>query len=69
MLNLNIKDNLDKRICDCEEEATNTETYRDFLEQGEMEFFGLLPYQIKLDELDDIQLNQLLELIDYLWSK
>ena len=28
---LNIKDNLDKRICDCEEKATNKETYREFI--------------------------------------
>ena len=27
----NIKDNLDKRICDCLENATNTETYREFI--------------------------------------
>lgn len=27
----NIKDNLDNRICDCLDNATNTETYKEFI--------------------------------------
>ena len=30
----NIKDNLDRRICDCLEGATNTETYKEFIVNG-----------------------------------
>ena len=35
---INLKENLDKRICDCEEGAENTETYREFIVVSENEF-------------------------------
>lgn len=34
-----LKENLDKRICDCEQGCTNTQTYREYIRESEEEFF------------------------------
>ena len=59
------KQDLDKRICDCEG-GSNTQTYREFLIEGEKEF-EFKPS--KLDEMTEEKLNKALDFIDYLWEK
>jgi hypothetical protein len=61
-----LKENLDKRICDIEEGAVNTETYREYL------IFGIGYFEIaweNLDDMDDEELTNLLNFIDDLWDK
>jgi hypothetical protein len=60
------KEHLDKRICDVEKEAGNTQTYREYILEGEKEF-DLIPKD--LDGMRDGLLNEYLEFIDYLWTK
>lgn len=60
------KENLDTRICDVEEKAANTETYRQFIESTELEF-GLIAKD--LDGMNEHQLNDYLTLLDDLWMK
>jgi hypothetical protein len=60
------KDELDKRICDIEEETTNTQTYREFIQQSENEF-GMEPQN--LDSMTQEELNKYLNFLDYLWTK
>lgn len=62
------KSDLDKRICDCEEGAINTETYRQFLENGTREIFGDVAMP-NLDTMTDEELTGYLDEIDYLLSK
>ena len=57
---------LDKRICDCEPNSNNTETYREFIQESEKEF-ELAP--ANLDEFSDQKLTNYLEFMDYLWTK
>ena len=61
-----LKSNLDKRICDVEHDAANTQTYREFIRQSEEEF-GI--NHVDLDKFDDKKLNDYLESLDYLWTK
>ena len=65
---MNIKDNLDNRICDVEN-SKNTETYREFFIQSLIEFYGESSYEYDLDSMSNIELNELLEHLDNLWSK
>lgn len=66
-----IKDNLDKRICDCLIEATNTETYREFIVNGYKEIgCPLSDKQIKyLDKATNEELNNYVRELDYLLGK
>jgi len=57
---------LDKRICDCENGQTNTQTYRDYIREAE-EQFSIAPAPI--DRMDDEELQSYLEHMDYLWEK
>ena len=67
----NIKDNLDRRICDCLEGAANTETYKEFIVNGWKE----LDYEFKEEEIAALytktneELNFIVEELDWLLSK
>ncbi|PKR83505.1 hypothetical protein [Heyndrickxia camelliae] len=60
------QEHLDLRICDVEVNATNTETYREFI-QGSEEEFELIPKN--LDDMTEKQLNEYIGFLDYLWEK
>jgi hypothetical protein len=60
------KTDLDKRICDVETNATNTQTFREFIRQSEKEFDMK---EENLDNMDEQNLNDYLEFLDYLWTK
>lgn len=67
----NIKENLDKRICDCLKNATNTETYREFIINGYKEL-GCELSEEKIQNLDKAtneELNDIVEELDYLLDK
>jgi hypothetical protein len=59
------KNNLDKKICDVED-SENAQTYREFIRVSEKEF-GMCPEPIDL--FSDIDLQEYLEFLDYLWEK
>jgi hypothetical protein len=61
-----VKKYLDKRICDVETKAENTQTYREFIRETEREF-GLV--EKDLDSISDIELDVYIEIIGQLWSK
>lgn len=63
---INIKKNLDSRICDIEDGA-NTETYREFINNSLTEFYGEAKYD--LDNMSNKELNELLNFLDELWEK
>ena len=66
-----IKGNLDKRICDCLDGATNTETYREFIINGYKEI-GCGLTKEKIDHLDNAsndELNKIVDELDYLLEK
>ena len=65
---LEIKTNLDKRICDVEEGAVNEDTYRDFLKNG-WESLGFIVTDEDLDSMCNEELNANLEELDWLLSK
>lgn len=61
-----LKENLDKRICDCEEGIENTQTYREFIRESEDEF------EIEhsnLDLMKEEELQNYLDFMDELWCK
>lgn len=60
------KDNLDKRICDCEESAENTQTYREFIRESENEF-EIEPSDIDL--MDEDELVNYFNFMCELWDK
>lgn len=60
------KERLDKRICDIQKYAKNTQTYREFIVESEKEF-GM--EHRDLDGMTDENLNEYLEFLDYLWGK
>ncbi|AZV43542.1 hypothetical protein BAOM_2933 [Peribacillus asahii] len=60
------KEDLDKRICDAEEGATNLQTFREFIESSESEFELIAK---NLDVMSEKQLNEYLDFLDYLWEK
>lgn len=60
------KENLDKRICDVEKNADNTQTYREFIRESER-MFELSP--APLDLYSDEELKEYLEELNYLWGK
>lgn len=67
----NIKENFDKRICDCLEGATNTETYREFIINGWKELnMPLSDKEIKhLDKATNEELNNIIDELDWLLDK
>lgn len=69
---LNLKDNLEKRICDCEEGAENTQTYLEFIIEGYKSIECDLSKE-KIEylktEASNEELNDVLEEIDWLLSK
>lgn len=60
------ENNLDKRICDDIDGSKNTQTYREYIRDSE-EQFGLEEYP--LDNMNDFDLLDHLEFLDYLWTK
>lgn len=66
MVDVNLKENLDNRICDCENDANNTFTYREFIRFTEKDF-GL--QEIDLDNMNEEELQQYLEFLDELYDK
>ena len=63
---MSLKENLDKRICDCESDADNTLTYREFIRAAEEEF-GM--EKSNLDSMNEEELKNHLDFIDYLYEK
>lgn len=63
---MKLKENLDKRICDCEPLANNTMTYREFIRNSEKEFEI---EKANLDLMNEKELKDYLEFIDYLYEK
>ena len=61
-----LKENLDKRICDCEPGADNTLTYREFIRVSEEE---LEMEKANLDSMPEEELKDYLNFIDYLYEK
>ena len=61
-----LKDNLNKRICDCEEDATNKQTYYEFIKEGE-QIFEL--EEKELDNMNEKELNDYLNFLDFLFEK
>lgn len=60
------KENLDKRICDIVDGATNEQTYRDFIRESEDTFnIGFK----ELDFMTDEELKAYLNYLDELWTK
>ena len=64
--NIILKDILDERICDIEIDSSNSQTYREFIEEAEIEF-GIMPSDIDLMEEDE--LRDYLDFMDELWNK
>ena len=57
---------LDQRICDCIENATNTQTYREFLVMAETAIYGS---HENLDGMNDDEISEYLDILDYLMEK
>jgi hypothetical protein len=61
------RENLDKKICNVEQEVSNnTQTYREFIVESELEF-SMAPEPI--NSYSDEQLQEYVEELDYLWTK
>lgn len=63
------KTELDERICDCEEKATNIDTYREFIVYGIHEIYGADAKIPDLDNMNEQHLNELIDDLDYLLGK
>ena len=63
------KANLDHRICDIEENATNTETYREFMVYAIHEIYGDDARIPNFDDMSDEELTDWLDDLDYLLEK
>ena len=63
---MNIKENLDKRICDCEQGAENTQTYREFIAEIEQEL-GLRYSDV--DNMIEEEVREHLEWLDNICGK
>ncbi|WP_142415427.1 hypothetical protein [Hathewaya massiliensis] len=57
---------LDKRICDCEEGAENTQTYREFIRQTEEEFW--IEHE-SIDKMSEKELKEYFLWLAELWGK
>ncbi|MCC0650738.1 hypothetical protein [Clostridioides sp. ZZV15-6598] len=60
------KEDLDKRICDIELEADNTQTYREFIVEAEK---GIETGSADLDNMTDEELTVYLDFLDELLLK
>ncbi len=60
------RDTLNKRICDVEKEATNTQTYKEFIRESEEEF-GLQHETVEL--YTSVELQEYLGFLNKLWDK
>jgi len=60
------KENLDKRICDVEEGATNQETLRQYIRATEVEFCVA---ERDIDSMNDEELLNYVNYLDELWNK
>lgn len=67
MTNTIKKSALDRRICDYYQDATNIQTFREFIIEGD-DAFGR-PTDKLLDEMSDQEITELIEWYDYLWEK
>ena len=63
------REDFDKRICDVEPGATNTETYREFLVNSIHYFCGKSAIIPDFDEMTEDELNDCIDEMDYLWEK
>lgn len=63
------KSKLDKRICDVEDGATNTETYREFIINSIHHFYGEQAIIPDLDKLPEEELEYLIDELDWFWEK
>lgn len=65
------KKDLDTRICDfySNEDVTNDQTFREFIKESYLEFYEEELTDQTLDSASDMELNDLLEHLDYLWTK
>lgn len=63
------KIDFDKRICDVEPGASNTETYREFLINSIRYFYGESAKIPDFDSMSEEELNDRIEEMDYLWEK
>lgn len=61
-----VKTDLDKRICDVEISASNTETYREYIANSENELGIKHNY---VDNMDEVSLNAYIKWIDEMWNK
>ena len=61
---------LDKRICDVEQNAENTQTYREWIHDISMYIFGEDVYQDEqLNSLSDQELTDIIDELDWLADK
>lgn len=60
---------LDKRICDIEPNASNTETYREFIINSIHYFYGENAIIPNLDKMPESEINDIIDELDYLWEK
>lgn len=63
---MKLKECLDKRICDVEVNANNTQTFREFIQEFENEF-GIRA--ANLDMMSEEELQNYLNFMDELWYK
>ena len=63
------KADLDKRICDVEHGATNTETYREFIINAMHELYGDDVRISDIDSKTEEELNDWIDDLDYLLGK
>ena len=63
------KENLDKRICDCEPGATNTETYREFIIHTSKELFGQSYDFLDFKDISEEEFNKIIDELDWLLEK
>ena len=63
---MNIKEVLNKRICDVVEGASNTQTFREFIRESEDEFEIA---SANLDSMSEEELSNYLDFLDELWYK
>lgn len=63
------KDDFDRRICDVEPNATNTETYREFMVNSIRCFYGPDARIPDFDSMSEEELNDRIDEMDYLWEK
>ena len=69
---LDLKNNLNKKICECEESSENTETYLEYIIEG-YKYIGCPLNEKQIEHLknkaSNEELNDVLEEIDYLVTK